>query len=107
MDPADPVREALSSQGSLLRQHDQVIRALLESRVHATTQLAELSQQVARLSSSVQSSSSDASPAQTPALRDSHVSDPDPFFGDLVPQVFVTVLHGFPSTATLLFFGRC
>ena len=77
MDPADPVHRALSRQGTVLGQYDQILKALFDSNQSVSTHVSELSRQVATLASTMQTMPAPALP------RDSHVSDPDPFFGDL------------------------
>ena len=43
MDPADPIRQALINQGTMIRQHDQIIRALFESTQTPAASVMEVS----------------------------------------------------------------
>ena len=86
MDPADPMYQAVSSQGTLLGQHDRLLRALVDSNQSVSAHISELSRQVSSLAASVQDSRPPSQPEVAPtssASRDIHVSDPDPFSGDL------------------------
>ena len=87
MDPADLVQQALSHQGAVLGSHEQLIRALTESNQCLSAHVASLSQQVSHLATSVQTVATCPAMAThtqaAPQPRESHVSDPEPFYGDL------------------------
>ena len=87
MDPADSVQQALSHQGALLGSHEQLFRALAESNQSFSAHVTSLCQQMSHLASSVLkvATCQDEATSTQVALqpRDSHVSDPEPFYGDL------------------------
>lgn len=66
MDPADTQR-ALTSQGSLLGQHKQLIRVLLDNLAAMVQSVSDLAQQLSRLAGSVPSSTPAAGSATSAA----------------------------------------
>lgn len=78
-DPAD-THCALSSQGTLLGQHDQLLRTVLEKLPVMTQMVSELTQQVSKLTGSAYPLAAAASVG----VRDSYACDPQLFEGDLV-----------------------
>lgn len=99
MDPTDQDQEtdtftALRNQGILLGQHEQTLRNLTENNQALVTQIAQLTAQVAMLTSHLSQSAQPAqatqpSPPTPPPLpplppqRESYAPDPEPFAGDL------------------------
>lgn len=74
----------------MIGQHDQLLRALVDSNQSMSTHVYELSRQVSSLASTVLSSMPpppEAISVSTPP-QDSHLSDPDLFFGDLDKCLF-------------------
>jgi len=83
---ADPatVHHALSSQGSLLGQHDQLIRALVESNQSMAHHVSELACQISALTTSAAVSLATPSPVFSPTPRqDFPITDPEPFHGEV------------------------
>ena len=101
MDPADtnaaeanPDRliRAISNQGAVLGQHDQLLRALIQSQETSAQQIAQLNSMLQQLTTNISSqmqaqpftAESLASAAQSPLPpREVHVPDPDPYSGDM------------------------
>ncbi len=76
MDPADSVCQALANQGAKIGQLYQVARILFDSNQAMSASVIELSNQMSTLAFVVQDRLSSGS-------TDSHVSDPEPFDGDI------------------------
>ncbi|KAK7922262.1 hypothetical protein WMY93_009164 [Mugilogobius chulae] len=95
MDPVepDPVVKAITNQGAILGQHDQLLRNLMESQQTTSAQIAQLNSMVRELttglSQSAAFSQSSASQNQAQAssdpaqLREAHVPDPNHYQGDM------------------------
>lgn len=87
MDSADLVRQTLSHRGALLGSHEQLLKGLAESNQSLSAHVITLSQQVAHLASSVHEVAAfrdEPMPTQAATKpKDTHVSDPEPFYGDL------------------------
>ena len=99
MESADQVRQELTGQGALLNQHEQSLRLLMENSHVMATQVSELTRQVSVFAATVKSSL--ASEPRTPtAPRETHVSDPEPFSGDL------DLCRGFLLQCQLIFAQR-
>lgn len=79
MDPAD-VHKALTSQVALHGNHDQLMKTLIKSYAATSRAVAELRQQVARVTGTAPPSA--AATAQA-GVRDLHACDPKPLKGDL------------------------
>lgn len=75
-DPA-AVQHALSHQGGLLGQHEQMIRALVDCHQSMAQHISNLAAQVTTLTSSV------AFPAPSTPCRDFPIADPEPFHGEV------------------------
>lgn len=121
MDPTDPEKDsgslqmAIVNQGKLLGQHEQALRTLSDNNQALVNQIAQLTNQVAMLTSHLAQTVPAAQPSQsappTPSAppsqsRESYVTDPEPFAGDLdkcrgfllqCSLVFNQRPHTFPS----------
>lgn len=78
-EPSTPLREALSCQGVLLGQHEQILSGLRSENQLLHQQIKTLCDQMAQLTSFALSTAS----AQLPPPREPHVADPEPFDGTL------------------------
>lgn len=100
MESAEALKQALTSQGAVLNQHEQSVRVLMESSHVLTTQVSELTRQVSALAATVKTSLDLESRPTTTTPRETHVSDPEPFSGDL------DLCRGFLLQCRLIFAQR-
>lgn len=79
-----PILHALSSQGSLLGEHEKLIRALVDSNRSMALHVSELACQISALTTSTVASQATPSPAPLPSPRqDFPITDPEPFHGEV------------------------
>lgn len=94
MDPAEGEPErlvrAVSSQGALLGQHEQLLRVLIESQQSTTNQIAQINVMMkefttglARVFVPAQSTTAAPPPMPPSSVREAHVPDPDHYSGDM------------------------
>lgn len=96
MDPADtdPIVKAISNQGAILGQHDQLLRSLMDNQTTANDQIAQLNAMLRELATKLTqpSPSPTLAPQQTPPsqpdnsaqpTREAHVPDPETYRGDM------------------------
>lgn len=78
------LQHAITSQGSLLGQHDQLLRGLMDSNRAMAQHVSDLASQVSTLVSSFSSPPSASNPVPGPTLRqDFPIADPEPFHGEV------------------------
>ncbi|KAK7929110.1 hypothetical protein WMY93_005505 [Mugilogobius chulae] len=90
-EPKDPIVRAITNQGSIIGQHDQLLRGLMESQQTSANQIAQLNAMVQQLTVSLAGTQATAQPAAAahpPAppfqpARESHVPDPEHYAGDM------------------------
>lgn len=96
MDPADadPIVKAISNQGAILGQHDQLLRSLMDNQTSTNDQIAQLNAMLRELASKLTQPVPSPTPAQqqTPPpqpdnsaqhAREAHVPDPEHYRGDM------------------------
>lgn len=81
MDPADPVKKAVSFQGALLGQHEQLFQALYDSNQHMASQVVELSRHMAQLASLIVPQLAQQAVASKPHIAEAQTASPEPFDG--------------------------
>uniref|UniRef100_A0AAV2J5J5 Uncharacterized protein n=1 Tax=Knipowitschia caucasica TaxID=637954 RepID=A0AAV2J5J5_KNICA len=85
MNPADHINQTLSAQMSLLEQHDNTLKALMEHMKEFSISLASLRTQVINTTTTDNISVPSAAPSLVlpPPTRDVFVPPPAPYHGDL------------------------
>ena len=78
-----PVQHAISLQGNLLGQHEQMMRALAESNQSLALHMSNLAAQVSTLTSSAAFPASSNPPVDSTPCRDFSIADPEPFHGEV------------------------
>ncbi|KAK7886523.1 hypothetical protein WMY93_026144 [Mugilogobius chulae] len=98
-DPADPIRQALASQGILVGQHDQTLRDVVEKIRDMSANMAQLSNQMSQLTAHFSAAASSAAaplapgpenqpeqaptPLLAPSAREPHIPTPERYAGEL------------------------
>lgn len=77
------VQHALSHQGNLLGQHEQLIRALVESNQSMALHISNLAAQISNLTTAAITPATSNPPPVTTPCRDFPITDPEPFHGEV------------------------